>query len=115
MSYFLTEMAATGHVYVRPVTLRDASVLLDMSRESHSPGTRSAIGCWSIYRAVKHEHVDCTCDDTFICSRCVSVCGYCLGCDDDDQTLCNECWMEKHYPDVKVGSGARKAFRKYNP
>jgi hypothetical protein len=50
MSFTVTEQCATGQVYMRPVrfdTEYDAFVVLDPSRESKSPGTLAAVGCWS--------------------------------------------------------------------
>lgn len=99
----VTEMTATGHVYVR-----EAIESVGHRRTSTLPGTREAVGCWSIaaFMPIIHGTRNRNCcreynvdDPTFLCPECSRRCGYCMGCDDDYPELCADC-RAKHQTGV---------------
>jgi hypothetical protein len=103
----VTEMTATGHVYVR-----EARESVGHRRTSARPGTREAVGCWSIAAFMPIIHgttkPDCcaTDDPTFLCPECSRRVCYCMGCDDDCPDLCADCWL-KHQPGSETTKGRK--------
>lgn len=99
----VTELAATGHVYVKVL---DAVGRAAKSHWEHStePGTLGAVGKWSFFTEMKIEQ-RCSCCGTFLCPGCNQRVGQCDGCDDDYPELCTKCWNLKRVFREKLAPG----------
>ena len=100
MEIFVTEMSATGHVYVKPLE----GIVRAYNDMSSKPGTFEAIGKWSYM--LDMEVLDpCSCGQTFLCVGCNQLVGSCSVIGDDDPDLCNDCWTLKQIMKEKLAPG----------